>query len=105
MRYPKGCEVRCRISFVEALEERDSTLRDVGISVGSLSFAVPARMKIGDYAEYWGDGVIRVFDRNGIQLSTSPVEPGPQLSTGENKLTLKAAGSGNVTLTVITLGK
>jgi hypothetical protein len=105
MRYPKGCEVRCRISFVDALEERDSTLRDVGISVGSLSFAVPARMKIGDYAEYWGDGVIRVFDRNGIQLSTSPVEPGPQLSTGENKLTLKAAGSGNVTLTVITLGK
>jgi hypothetical protein len=62
-------------------------------------------MKTGDYAEYWGDGTIRVFDRNGILLSTSPVKPGPQLRTGENELTVKAAGSGNVVLTAITLGK
>jgi hypothetical protein len=105
MRYPKGSGVRCRIGLVEALEERNSTLRDVEISGGSLSITIPAEMKTGDYAEYWGDGTIRVFDRNCILLSTSPVKPGPQLRTGENKLTLKAAGSGNVVLTAITQGK
>ena len=105
MRYPKGSAVRCRIGLVEALEERDSTLRDVEISAGSRSITISAEMKTGDYAEYWGDGTIRVFDRNGILLSTSPVKPGPQLRTGENKLTVKAAGSGNVVLTAVTLGK
>ncbi len=105
MRYPKGSGVRCRISLVEALEERNSTLRDVEISAGSSSITIPAEMKTGDYAEYWGDETIRVFDRNGILLSTSNIKPGPVLRTGENKLTVKAEGSGNVVLTVITLGK
>jgi hypothetical protein len=61
-------------------------------------------MNTGDYAEYWGDGTIRVFDRNGVSLSTSAVRSGPQLKTGENQFTLKAAGSGTVVLTAITLG-
>ena len=105
MRYPKGSAVRCRIGLVEALEERDSTLRDVEISAGSRSIAIPAGMKTGDYAEYWADGTIRVYDRNGITLSTFAVKPGLQLRAGENKLTVKAAGSGNAVLTAITLGK
>jgi hypothetical protein len=105
MRYPKGSAVRCRIGLVEALEERNSTLRDIEISTGSLSITIPAEMNTGDYAEYWADGAIRVFNRNGILLSTSPVKPGPQLGTGENKLMVKTAGSGNAVLTAITLGK
>ena len=88
---------------MEALE-RNGTLSNVEISADSLSIAIPAEMKTGDYAEYWGDGTIRVFDRNGVTLSTVPVRPGPQLATGANKLTLKAAGSGNVVFTAITLG-
>jgi hypothetical protein len=105
MRYTNGSGVRCRIGLVEALEERNSTLRDIEISARLLKIAIPREMNTGDYAEYWGDGTIRVFDRNGILLSTSPVKPGPQLRTGENKVTVKAAGSGNVVLTAITLGK
>ena len=105
MRYPKGSGVRCRIGSVEALEERDSALRDIEVSAGSLSIGTPAPMKTEDYAEYWGDGTIRVFDPNGILLSTSPVKAGPQLQAGENKLTLKAEGSGTVVLTTIALGK
>jgi hypothetical protein len=104
MRYPKGIDLRCRIGWVEALEERSGALRDVEIFANSLGIKIPVEMKIGDYAEYWGDGTIRVFDRNGVTLSTFPVGPGPQLATGENKLTLKAAGSGNVIFTSITLG-
>jgi len=105
MRYPKGSRARCRISLVEALEERNGTLRDVTISTGSLGITIPAGMNTGDYAEYWGDGAVRVFDRNGVPLSTSPVKPVPQLRAGENQFTLKAAGSGTVVLTAITLGK
>jgi hypothetical protein len=104
MRYPKGSGVRCRIGFVEALEEQVSTLRNIEISAGALSLTIPAEMKTGDYAEYWGDGTIRVFGRNGTPLSTYPVKAGPQLRAGENKLTAKAVGSGNVVLTAITLG-
>jgi hypothetical protein len=104
MHYAKDRRVRSRISLVEALEERNGTLSNVEISADSLSIAIPAEMKTGDYAEYWGDGTIRVFDRNGVTLSTVPVRPGPQLATGANKLTLKAAGSGNVVFTAITLG-
>jgi hypothetical protein len=62
-------------------------------------------MTTGDYAEYWGDGAIRVFDRNGTPLSTSPIKQGPQLRMGENKLTVKAVGSGDGVITAITLGK
>jgi hypothetical protein len=105
MRYPKGSAVRCRIASVEALEERDGTLRDVEVSTGSLSIATPLLMNTGDYAESWGDGTIRVFDRNGVLRSTFPVKAGPQLRTGDNKLTVKAVGSGSVVLTTITLGK
>jgi hypothetical protein len=104
MRYPKGSGVRCRIGLVEALEERDSTLKDVEISAGSRSIAIPAAMKTGDYAEYWADGTIRVFDSNGDLLSRFPAMTEPQLRPGENTLTLKAAGSGNIVLTAITLG-
>lgn len=104
MHYHQGSSVRCRVSLVEALEERNSTLSHVEISAGSSSIAIPAEIKTGDYAEYWGDGTIRVFDRNGVTLSTIPVTLAPQLATGANKLALRAAGSGNVVLTAITLG-
>lgn len=105
MRYPKGSRVRCRIGLVEALEEQNRTLGHVEVSANRLNITIPAGMKTGDYAEYWGNGTIRVFDRNGSLLSTSPVRPEPQLNPGENKVTLKAAGSGNVLFTAITLGK
>jgi hypothetical protein len=103
MRFPKGSPVRCRLSFVEALEERNTTLRNIEISEGASRITIPA-MNTGDYAEYWGDGTVRVFDRNGNPLSTFPVQVGPQLSTGENTVRVKASGSGNVVLTAITLG-
>jgi hypothetical protein len=62
-------------------------------------------MNTGDYAEYWADGTIRVFNQNGVTLSTSHVTSGPQLKAGDNTLTVKAAGSGNVMLTAVTLGQ
>jgi hypothetical protein len=105
MRYGKGGGVRCKVSLVEALEEKDTTLKDVGISAGTVTMAIPGELNTGDYAEYWGDGTLRVFDRNGVSLSTSHVNSGPQLKTGDNNLTVKADGPGDVVFTAITLGQ
>jgi hypothetical protein len=104
MRYPKGSDVRCRISLVEALEERNGALTGIDVSAGALNIAIPGEMRTGDYAEYWGDGPIRVFDRNGILLLTTPTNGGPLLRAGDNRLAVKAAASGNAIFTLITLG-
>jgi hypothetical protein len=105
MRYAKGSGVRCRIGRVEALEERSGVLKDLEISAASVKVAIPGEMKIGDYAEYWGDGPVRVFDRNGVLLRTVVANRAPMLRVGENKLSVKASSQGNVRLTAITLGK
>jgi hypothetical protein len=105
MRYAKGSQVRCRIRLVEALEERSAVLNNLEISAGSVKVAIPGEMKIGDYAEYWGEGPIRVFDRNGVLLRTVAANREPILRAGENKLAVKASGPGSVKLTAITLGK
>jgi hypothetical protein len=105
MRYAKGSGVRCRIHSVEAVDERSSVLKDFEIFAGQASITIPGEMKTGDYAEYWADGPIRIFDRNGILLRTVPANGAPVLRAAENKLTVRASGSGTAKLTVISLGK
>jgi hypothetical protein len=105
MRYAKGSAVRCRIGLVEALEERSSVLKNLEISAGSVKIAIPGEMKTGDYAEYWGEGPIRIFERNGVLLRTAAADLAPVLRAGGNRLTVTASGPGNVKLTTITLGK
>jgi hypothetical protein len=105
MRYPAGNGLRCRVSVVEALQERESALKQVQLSTGNVTIAIPGEMTTGNYAEYWGDGPIRVFDANGVLLRSVPANQGPQLKAGENRLLLRAAGPGTVKLTAITAGK
>lgn len=105
MRYPAGNRLRCRVSVVEALQERESALKQVQLSTGNATIAIPGEMTTGNYAEYWGDGPIRVFDANGVLLRSVPANQGPQLKAGENRLLLRAAGPGTVKLTAITTGK
>ena len=105
MRYAAGSGLRCRVSLVEALEERESGLKQVQLSTGSATIAIPGEMTTGNYAEYWSDGPIRVFDANGVLLRSVSANHGPQLKAGENRLLLRAAGPGTVKLTAITTGK
>jgi hypothetical protein len=105
MRYPKEHAARYTIGLVEALQERDGSIGNIEISDASSKIAVPAALKTGDYAEYWGDGTIRNFDQHGALLSARPAPPGPQLREGENRFAVKAEGSGNIVFTAITLGK
>ena len=105
MRYAPGSGIRCRIGRVEALEERSSVLKDVEISASSVKLEIPNEMKTGDYAEYWGEGPIRVFDRNGVLLRTVTANRAPVLRTGKNTVVIKAPVAGSAKLTAITLGK
>ena len=104
-RYPMNSGVRCRIRSVEALDELVSNPKSFEISTGSGTITIPSEIDTGDYAEYWGDGVIRSFDRNGVLLRAVPAGNAPILKAGEDKLAVKASGSANVKLTVISLGK
>ena len=106
MRYPKSCGVRCRISQVEAIAERDVHVRNAAISVGTMSITIPREMQTGDYAEYWADSAVRIFDRNGGLLGSVPVPRAPRLAQGDNRIAVTAETPGaNWKLTVITLGR
>ena len=106
MCYPKARQVRCRISQVEAIAERDVHVTTTAITIGAMSIAIPREMKTGDYAEYWADGAIRIFDRNGVPLGSVPAPRAPQLAKGDNRIAVTAETPGaNWKLTVITLGR
>jgi hypothetical protein len=104
MSYSRGTDVRSAVSSVEALEEREGVLKDVAVSAGSRSIKVANEMRTGDYAEYWATGPVRVFNKNGRLLSTTPIANGPQLVRGENTVSVTATGSGASVFTAITLG-
>lgn len=94
----------CSISLVEALMEEDSVLKNPEISVGTEKFTLPVSLKNGDYAEYWGEGPMRVFDQNGVLLSTvKSLTTLPNLPSGESRIRL--SGGGAAKLTTITLGE
>jgi hypothetical protein len=59
----------------------------------------------GNYVEFWADGMLRVFDRNGSLLSfvTITRDP-PTLQPAENRITLRAAVGTSVKFTCITTG-
>ncbi len=106
MRYPRAASFVCRISKVTALDERPGSIAGAELSLGGKTLTIPAELKDGDYAEYWADGSLRTFDRNGNSLSTTPLAGGLTLAAGDNKLTLQTQGaaSANARLTLITLG-
>jgi len=106
MRLPKGQRIQCRVGLVEALAESDTTIRNPEITVGSAKMTIPAELKTGDYAEFWADGSVRLFDRNGALLSTKGLgSPPATLPSGETRIGLQSAVAGPTKFTVITLGE
>ena len=113
MRVTADAPVRCAVELVEALAESDAPLKDPQIVLGRSRWTVPAELRPGDYAEYWGDGPLRIFDRNGAAIKAvgiqpagvpPPAEQAGVLTHGENRLTLRSKSAGTAALTVITLG-
>ena len=106
MRLPPGGAVRCSVERIEALAESAATVKNPEITVGQAKLVVPVELRAGDYAEYWAEGPVRVFDRNGVTLGTvKPEGQSPELAAGGNRIALGAASPGPVKLTVITLGE
>jgi hypothetical protein len=104
MRYPADSSLRCTVQEVQSLDEQASQLSDVEISSGSAVFRIPGVLHTGDYAEYWGEGDVRIYDHNNFLLRTVATPPGFMLQHGETSLQVQASGTGAVDLTVITLG-
>jgi hypothetical protein len=97
--------VKCTIMLVEALAETESVLKNPEISMGAAKIFLPVTLKTGDYLECWGEGPARVFDRNGVQLSTVEMPDQLVLSTGDNKMFLTIDGTAPAKLTAILLGE
>jgi len=105
MRQPASKDAKCRVGLVEALAEKESVLKNPSISIGTSKVSFPVTLNTGDYVEFWGEDKARVFNRNGVQLSTVEVKSPPILQKGNNKITLDYEGEGAAKLTTIFLGE
>ncbi len=104
MRLPGTKPIPCTVMLVEALAEKESSLKDPVISVGAKQTSIPILLKTGEYLESWGEGTARVFNRDGVQLSAIAMPDLPQLKAGDNTITLRGSGSATLKLTTILLG-
>jgi len=105
MRLPNNKPLPCTVMLVEALAEKDSTIKNPVISIGAKQTTIPVLLKTGDYLEFWGEGPARVFNRDGVQLTTFAMPDLPQLKAGDNSIFLRGGGSASFKLTTILLGK
>jgi hypothetical protein len=105
MRLPAGEPVRCSVVKVEALAESETTLQHAELVWGDKTLVIPADLKTGDYAEFEGEGPLRVFDRQGVLLASfEAARDLPLWQAGENPVSIRAAGPAGVKLTAITVG-
>jgi len=96
---------KCSVATVEALAESEVPLKHPEITLAGKTLAIPLDLKTGDYVEFWADGSLKVFDRNGTLLSSVDIPGDPlTLQPGENHLVLRTAAPAPARLTYITLG-
>lgn len=100
MRLPGS--IQCKIKTVEALQEQPDSVSNLAITAGSSTLTIPGTMNTGDYAEFWADGPIRIFNQNGFLIRTAAADHEPTLNLGTNHLQIRAS-SGTVELTSISL--
>jgi hypothetical protein len=106
MRLNGANPAHCRVLSLEALTERAAPLTGPRISIGPAAVSLATALTPGDYAEYGGEGPMRIFDAGGVLLrSLPPQPPGPQLVPGENQGRIDAAAPGRARFTAIVLGE
>jgi hypothetical protein len=104
MRYPASVTLRCSINEVKALQELPNTLDNIEVAIDDARITIPTSMHSGDYAEYWGDGQVRVFNENGKLKASRPVSGAPMLKSGGSTISVSGSQPGDATLTAIELG-
>lgn len=106
MRQAGSAAVACRVVSVEALAETPAPLESATIGIGGSDLGIPATIGAGDYAEYWGEGPVRVYDHNGVELlEVNPTGSVPLLPPGASRVAVRSRGGARVRLTAITLGQ
>jgi hypothetical protein len=105
-RSPRDGGLTCRVARVEALAESDVTVRGANLEIAGLRLLVPVDLRSGDYVEFWGQGPMREYDRNGVLLATVPQSgPVPTLQHGLNTVLVRSDERASVKLTAITVGE
>jgi hypothetical protein len=106
MRKNASTPFQVEISRIEALSEQNIPLKSPAIVLGKKICRLPITLKTGDYAEYWSGGPLRVFNRNGVLLSTiNKLDSELDVLPGENHISLKFDGGGSAKFTAILLGQ
>lgn len=73
------------------------------IEMGASKLVITACLKPGEHVELCGDGLLRVFDRDGAQLTAmDPLGTVPELRPGVNRLSLRAQYPLRARLVVVT---
>ena len=105
MRLPKDKPVQCTVALAEALAESEAVLKYPEVIVGGKTLTIPTELKTGDYAEFWADGPVRVFDRNGALFFSFNLDGDlPTLEAGVNCIALRTGSTASAMLTLITVG-
>lgn len=105
MRQNLAKPVRCRVLSLESLAERDQPLGNLRISIAGAVVPIPVPLAPQNYAEYWGQGPIRILDPNGVLVHSIPMQAsGPLLPPGESRGRIDAAASAPAAVTPIILG-
>jgi len=105
MRRASSSQIKCWINQVEALKENDTVVKNLFVKVGDKKISIPVKMHTGDYAEFWGGGNIRVFDKNGMLRFDLPTSAQlPYLVRGDNSVLLGADNAASFKMTFITFG-
>ncbi len=106
MRLPERQSPRCEVLSVEALRETPVSAGPPELSVGERTIKIPTEITPGDYVELADQGLIRVFNADGLQLSEfTHGANAPILDSGVNVVRIRAPNAPAARLTVITTGR
>ncbi|MGQ9820885.1 MAG: hypothetical protein ACUVQK_03400 [Thermogutta sp.] len=104
MRRP-AAESKCRLLAITALREFPEELRNPALTVGDKTIRLAVTLREGDYLEYWGGGMARVFDKNNRLQGEFSVADDLEIAPGENTITVSADAWTPLLLTPILMGE
>jgi hypothetical protein len=103
MRSP-SVKLDVHIRSVTALPEAPNPLQALTLADGASRITLPVTLEPGDYAEYWGDGPLKVFDAHGRLLASAAVPHPIVLEPGANSISVEASAAGTARLTSFAFG-
>ena len=98
--------VNCSLISVQALQETETAVSDLKLSMGGNKLSFPMTLHTDDYVEVTKDSNVRVFDKNGVLQAIAPILTSrPMLSGGMNEVVTESSAAVPLELTVINSGQ